>query len=259
MYNNKKIGFSFSGGSSRSSAHIGIIQALNENGIKADFVSGTSGGAIVGALYAANLAVPKMLEFAAKGKLSKIYKPRFPMQGITGLEYLGELLTEYVSVKNLEELALPLFVTVANLGSGDKEVLKSGNLNAAVMASSAIPLVFNPVVINGKIYADGGLFDNLPVEPLVSKCDVIIGMNVMPSTAMPKEELDDMFTILRRVLNMTIAYNSKASYPMCDVVIEPKEVVNYGLLDFSSSKEMYDFGYKAGLEKVAEIKRILEQ
>lgn len=259
MYNNKKIGFSFSGGSSRSSAHIGIIQALNENNIKADYISGTSGGAIIGALYAAKTPMSKMIEFAGKGKLSRIYKAELPIKGLTDLDYLGKLLTEYIDAKEFKELALPLFVTASNLVTGKKEVLSKGDLNSAVMASCAVPMAFKPVTINENVYADGGIFDNLPVEPLLPHCDVIIGMNVMPISTMPSKELDDMFTIIKRVLDMTMAYNSTKNFPLCDIIIEPKKVAKYSLLDFDSSEELFEIGYEAGLNKVAEIKALLNK
>ena len=110
-----KIGISFSGGGARATAHIGVIQALNEKGIKADYIAGTSGGAIVGALYAAGLSVEEMLKFAAEGSLFKLFKAKLPIRGLTSLAYLGKLLEQYIGKDSFEALGIPLTVVASNL------------------------------------------------------------------------------------------------------------------------------------------------
>ena len=253
MSKDKKIGFSFSGGGARSSAHIGIIQAFNEHGIQADYVAGTSGGAIVATLYAAGLTVSEMKEFAGRGSLFKLFTAGLPIKGLTGLDYLGDLLEEYIGSDRFDELNIPLSITVANLVSGKKEVLNSGNLYSAVMASCAIPLVFKPVEINGQIYVDGGVFDNLPVETIRPYCDVLIGMNLMPNTPVSDEELDNMFSIGMRVFDMAVASNAQVNYPLCDLIIEPHEALDYHLFNFGASKELIEIGYKAAKEQIPSI------
>lgn len=257
MATKKKVGFAFSGGSARSSAHLGIIKALNEHSIKADCVSGTSGGAIAGTLYAAGLSIAEMKEFAGKGKLSKLIKLGLPIQGLTSLEYLGELLEEYVGTNHFEDLDIPLFITVTNLMTGGKEVFNSGPLYDLVMASCAIPIIFKPVTINEQIYVDGGIFDNMPVAPLQEHCDIIIGMNVMPCSTVSEKKLEGMVSILKRTVEIAVADNSNNNYKYCDIVIEPKAVLDYELYDFGSSEALFEIGYQAALEKVDSIKQLL--
>jgi NTE family protein len=257
MANEKpKIGLSFSGGGARAAAHIGVIQALNERGIKADCVTGTSGGAIIAALYAAGLSVEKMLEFAKRGNLLSLYKWGLPILGLTKLDYLGELLGEYIEDNSFESLKIPLSVTATNLETGNKVILDEGELYSAVMASCAIPLIFNPVEINGATLVDGGLFDNLPVEPLLADSTYRIGVNVIPNVPTPKNELDDMFTIGMRVFHVMVAHNSQLNFPKFNVIIEPKEVMQYGLFNFDNVDALYELGYQ---ETVGQMEGILEQ
>lgn len=259
MNSTPKIGISFSGGGARAAAHIGAIQALNEKGIKADYIAGTSGGAIVGSLYAAGVTPDKMLELAAEGSLYKLYKLGLPVHGLTSIDYLGELLEKYIGINTFADLPTPLTVTVTNLMTGRKEFINSGSLYPAVMASCAVPLVFNPVEINDQMYADGGIFDNMPVGPLKDSCDIIIGVNLVPDMPLLREQLDSMFAIGMRVFDLAVANNTHLNFPFCDVVINPQEVAGYGIFNFKVYETLYQIGYKAAQAKVEEIIAIIEQ
>ena len=258
MINQKpKIGFSFSGGGARASAHVGVIQAFNESGIKADIVSGTSGGAIVGALYAAGLPVEEMLKFAAEGSLFKMFTAKLPIRGLTSISYLGKLLEQYIGKDSFEELNIPLTVVASNLMTGKKEQFNSGKLYEAVMASCAIPLVFKPIKINDQLYVDGGVFDNMPIMALEEECDYIIGVNLIPIKPLPVEEIQSMFSIGMRVFDMQVAHNSRTNFPNCDIVIEPEKLNEIGIFNFSAHKEDYKMGYDAALPQIDKIKDLV--
>lgn len=256
MQKQLKIGYSFSGGGARAAAQAGMIQALRENDIEAGYVAGASGGSIVGALYAAGLSTSEMKSFAAEGNLFKLFKAGLPFRGLISLERLGELLDKYITTSNFEDLNVPLSIAVANLMTGQKEILNSGNLYQAVMASCAIPLLFQPVNIDGQLYVDGGVLDNMPVAPLQENCDFIIGMNIAPNTILPKKELNSMYAVGLRVLHMTASHSSELNFPYCNVVIEPKELANYNILKFDVSEELYEIGYR---QAMAQMDDILEQ
>jgi NTE family protein len=254
IYKQPKIGISFSGGAARAAAHIGVIQALNEHNIKAHFITGTSGGAIVGALYSAGVSVEKMLEFAKRGNLLKLYKFGLPILGLTKLDYLGELLAEYIGNNSFENLKTPLSVVATNLGTGKKVILDSGELYPSVLASCAIPLLFNPIKINGAILADGGMFDNLPIEPILKNSDYRIGVNIVPSISVPNADLDDMITIGTRVFHVMVAHNSQLNFPLFNTIIEPKKIVKYGLFDFNQVDALYEIGYQETIQQIEAIK-----
>ncbi len=257
MSKNKKIGISFSGGGTRAVAHIGIIKALRENGIEADCVAGTSGGAIVGALYAAGLSVEKMMDFAAQGKLSNLFQAKFPTRGLAGLDFLGSLLNQYISTDTFEGLNIPLTVVASNLNTGTIAHFNSGSLYPAVMASCAIPLMFKPIEIENELYADGGIFDNMPVSPLEEKCDIIIGVNLIPLVPIASNKLSSVFSISMRSFDMVVAHNSQINFPLCNMVIEPTKTHNYSIFNFSASKELFDIGYEEAINKMSALKELL--
>lgn len=250
---NIKIGFSFSGGGARAIAHMGAIKALRENGLEADVVAGTSGGAIVGALYAAGIPVEQMLELASKGSLLKLVSFGLPINGLTNLDYLGELLDKYIGSDSFEDLKIPLSVAAVNLRTGKKRFFNSGKLYPAVMASSAVPLVFKPIEIDGELYADGGLIDNLPVEPLLQSSNFLIGLNVVPQVSVTEDKIDDLYSIGTRVFDISIAAASKVNFKHFDIIIEPEGIHEYGIFSFSSYQKIFDLGYQSTQKQIEKI------
>jgi len=257
MSKKTKIGISFSGGGTRATAHVGIIKALRENGIEADCVAGTSGGAIVGALYAAGLSVDEMMDFVAQGKLSRLFNAKFPSRGLANLDFLGNLLNQYIAPDCFEDLKIPLTVVASNLNSGKVAHFNSGLLYPAVMASCAIPLMFKPIEIDDELYVDGGVFDNMPVSPLQEQSDIIIGVNVMPIIPVKNKQLNSVFSISMRSFDMIVAHNSQINFPLCDIVIEPTKTHDYSIFNFSASKELFDIGYEEALTKIEQLKNLI--
>jgi NTE family protein len=257
MNKKPKIGISFSGGGTRASAHIGVIAALQECGITADFVAGTSGGAIVGSMYAAGLSVEQMMDFVAQGKLSKLFQPSLPNRGLTSLDFLGKLLDQYLTKDSFESLDIPLTVVASNLNTGRRSFFSSGSLYPAIMASCAIPAVFKPIEINQELYVDGGIFDNMPVAPLQIHCDVIIGINLIPIVPLENQKLNSVFSISMRSFDMIVAHNSQLNFPLCDIVIEPRQMHEYGIFDFSAAKKLFAIGYEEGLKRMEEIVKVV--
>jgi len=253
-----KIGFALSGGGARAAAHIGILKALEEQGIKADVVAGTSGGAIAGALYAGGVSIDQMMALADRGSILKLLRPGLPIRGLTNLDYLANLLEEYLGKKTFEELDIPLFVIASNLLSGQMNIFESGALYSAVMASCAVPLIFKPIEIDGQLYADGGTLENLPVTPLEGRCDVIIGMNVMPVNPMTKKDIDGMIAIGKRIFEMSISSNTQQNMSKCDIVIELQKITKYGVFNFSNAKDLVEIGYERTLEQMDDILEIIK-
>ncbi|MGK0365899.1 MAG: NTE family protein [Saprospiraceae bacterium] len=255
--NQPKVGITFSGGGTRAVAQIGVIKALREHGIEAVSVAGTSGGSIVAALYAAGLTNDEMLEFIKDSNIFKLYKPGIPINGLTSLSYLGEMLAKSIPEDSFESLYMPCHIVASNLMTGKPHVFNTGKLFQAITASCSVPLVFKPVEIDGQIYADGGIFDNMPVESLKQECDVIIGINVMPNVEVPKEDVESMISIGMRVFDLMIYNTTQKNFSDCHVVIQPSEVYKYNIFNFSHFDEFFQFGYDAAMAQMDEVKRVL--
>lgn len=259
MKNEMKIGISLSGGGARGIAHIGVLEALLENGIQPEVISGTSAGSIVGALYAAGKTPEEMLDFVKDSSILRIFRVGLPDKGLASLKYLQERLQEAIPEDNFESLQKHLFIAVTNLLTGKLEIKSSGELHKVIMASSAIPLVFQPVTIGDGLYVDGGTIENLPVQPIRNLSDVVIGVNVMPYEPVEEKSVNSMWSIAVRCFEMAIWVNTKPDLKNCDIIIEPGKVRNYNIFQFNKYKELYEIGYVATMMQMPGIKAQLQK
>lgn len=237
-----KIGFAFSGGGSRGIAHIGIMKALKESGIRPSIISGTSAGSIVGALYAYGYSPDEILDIILKTKLLKILRPAFTWSGLLTLEKTYDFFKSLLPTDSFEALQMPTYICATNVKKGKPSFFSSGSLIRSVMASSAIPVIFAPVEIEGNYYIDGGITNNMPVEPLLGHCDRIIGLHCNP---VDKEyEVGNMKALLERTFIITVNGNVENRKKYCDLFLEPYDLRNFGAFDFTKVKEIYEVGYE---------------
>ena len=259
MEQKTKIGLALSGGGARGIAHIGVIKAFEENDIEIHAVAGASAGSIVGALFAAGKTADEMLTLVRESSLFKIYKMEIPNGGLTNLTYISDKLKEVIPEDSFNALKIPLYVAVANLITGKLEILNKGSLSRIVRASSSIPFFFKPVLINGDLYVDGGVLDNLPVDPLINTMDVVIGVNVMPQYNVSHRNLQNILGIANRVFDMGVWANTRTNLNRCDLTIEPVDLHRYTIFQISKYQEIYQLGYMAGLAKAEEIKTLINK
>lgn len=241
-----KIGIAFSGGGARGIAHIGILKAFHEFGIAPGIIAGTSAGSIVGALYAYGYTPDEMLSIIQKTKLFKILRPAFTWSGLLTLEKTYDFFKSFIPTDSFETLKIPLFISATNLKTGQACFFSSGSLIRAVMASSAIPVIFAPVEIDGKFYIDGGITDNLPVEPLAGQCDRIIGLHCNPIAS--DFDTGNVKGLLERTFLLAINGNVENRKSVCNLFLEPYELRKYGAFDFAKSVDIFKVGYEFALK-----------
>lgn len=251
----KKIGICLSGGGARGIAHIGALQALEEHGISPELISGASAGSIVGALYASGKSPQEILKIFKETSLYKLFKFTLSTAGLTDLDNLKSILGRHIEQDSFEALQKKLFVCVTNLNLGRYEIFSKGELFEIIAASCSIPILFASRKFNGNTYADGGLLNNLPVEPLKETCDMLIGVNVMPIDT--EDEMGDVLKIGTRTFELGIWGNTTSRITQCDVVVEPA-VDQYGLFEVSQTDKIYQAGYEAMMVKIPKIKKLLE-
>lgn len=249
---NKKIGISLSGGAARGIAHIGVLQALEEANIFPSCISGSSAGSLVGALYAAGHSPKTMLDIALSTNLFKLFRPQLSL-GLMDLSRVLKILEEYIPKNDFGVLEKKLFVCITNLEQGNWEIREEGELFKTIIASCSIPFIFKPVKINGQLYVDGGVLNNLPIEPLKPNCDKIIGVNIIP--IQPRKSIDSIIEIAERSIDLVVNSNSLSRLAECDVQIEIEGIDKYSLFDFNQAKEIYDLGYEITKHKMVSIKK----
>jgi len=243
-----RYGVSLSGGGARGLAHIGVLKALEDSGIKPYMIAGCSMGSVVGAYYAAGYSPDEMLSLVKKEKLQHLFKWKFPKAGMLSLTVLQERIMEHIPHDSFEKLKIPLFVAVSNISKGKGEIFSSGSLHQAVIASSSVPIVFDPMVINGDYYVDGALYDDMPVDPLIGKCDRIIASHVNYSS--PVTELNGLKSIAERVYRLAIYQHVQKNFPKCDIIIDPPELRNHGVFDFRHLDHIVEIGYRETIKAI---------
>lgn len=237
-----KLGIALGGGGTRGFAHLGVLQALQEHNINPEIIAGTSAGAIAGALVASGMNPRQAFEVMKVKKFTEFSKIHIPDLGLFSLEKLKERIQEEIPKKNIQDLQTPLFVTLSNLNKGCVEYVNEGPLDVLVMASSSIPIVFIPVEYNGFQYVDGGLFDNLPTEPLMSICEKVIAVNVNPVSEL--HNIDNMKDMATRTFLLNVNATLSETDRKADMFIEPPGLDKYDILDASYADEMYKIGYE---------------
>lgn len=244
----KPLGLCLSGGGAIGFAHIGVLQALLENNIQPEVISGTSMGAIVGTMYAAGLTPQEMMNVIKEDKLylvSKLmhFKPSFWRSGFSTHGTVRALIKELIPHNSFEKLPKKLMVCVTNMNTMQWEIKQKGrNLCSWVSASASIPGVFEAYVKDGVYYLDGGILNNLPAQPLKPLCRAVIGVDVLPF--MPPGEMKRPMDAIQCTLRGMEHVNSLEGRALCDHLIEPKVAARYHEFRFDAYEKIYKIGYK---------------
>jgi NTE family protein len=241
-----------SGGGARGIAHLGVIKRMYELGISIHAISGVSAGAIAGAFLGLGLSPDEILKVAINNADFHIRRPPFTL-GFFSRNNLEKALIKYFPVDSFTVLSIPLYVGAVNINAGVTDFFSSGELIRPLIASSSIPLIFPTVDINGNQYLDGGLLNNLPVEPFVGSDYPIIGVHVNPVAKHERYRFN--FQIIERSIELAINKNIWSRKRECTLYIEPPDMKHYTSYDFAKAEVMFKIGYeysKEPLEKFLE-------
>jgi NTE family protein len=284
-----KIGLVLSGGGARGFAHIGVLKVLEENRIPVDYVAGASMGALVGALYATGRTPDEMQRLVEtldwnqllRGKTafeSLSYRRKEDRRNLPGAITLGgkggrlnlpsslnpgheiglaldRLTLSYGDNTNFDDLPIPFRSVATDLVKAETVVLKDGSLAQALRATMAIPGVFAPVELNGKILADGGILNNIPTD--VAKqmgADIVIVVNIETQLG-DRTALQNLVGILGQTFYVATIENSRRSLRQADFIIAP-DLENYTTFDFTASKKIIELGYTGAQMKMALLKSL---
>lgn len=241
------IGIAFSGGGTRGVVHIGVLQALEENGIFPTIISGCSAGSIVGSMYAQGYSPSEILAIASERSLLWMFSLRLPTKGLVNHSFLRKMLKRYIPANTFEDLKKPLYVAVANLNSGKPEIMSSGPLHDVIVASCSIPVLYEPILMNGNWYVDGGLLMNLPVSPIRELASYIIAVNLIPRKELVSEKVNTISGVASRCFNLAALNTIQPELRYCDLLIEPLDIYHYSRFNFTNIREMYEIGYSEAM------------
>jgi len=243
-----KIGIALSGGGVRGIAHLGVLKALHENKIYPEIISGTSAGALAGIFYADGYTPDEAFEIFNDTNLFKFTQISLPRKGLLSIEKISKILKKHIKAKRFEDLKKPLYVSASNLNEGKVEYFHSGEIVEKVIASASIPVVFKPVIMNNTTYVDGGIFDNLPIEPIKNKCQKIIASHVNPQGR--TDDLDSILKIAERTFHLAVGSNIDQKKDECDLFIESEDLKEFGILNISKAKEIFTLGYDSAIKSL---------
>ena len=247
---NIKTGLVLSGGGARGFAHLGFIQALNEEGIFPDVISGTSAGALVGVMIADGYKPGEILDIFNTGSRLDYMRPALPREGLLQISGIIKLLQSHLRAKRFEDLAIPLFVAATDINNGTAVYFNKGEIIERIVASMSIPVLFQPVLINGVQYLDGGITDNLPVAPIEKYCSRMFGSFVNPVGYV--EKVSGLINIAERTFMLNMTKEARDKSGKFDLLVAPPELRNYGILDPGKAVELFDLGYRSTREKLSD-------
>lgn len=240
-----KIGLVLSGGGMRGAAHIGVIKALEEAEISPTHISGTSAGAIVGALYAYGYNWKEILKFYQSIQLLDITKYALGKPGFIDAEKFYSEFSSYLKDDNFDSLQKVLTITATDVLKGKLKLFTKGELIKPILASAAFPGVFTPVKIKDSYYIDGGALNNFPVETLTSNCDIIIGSYVNGYDDVTIADLKHSYHVVERAFKLKSVKEDYAKFDTCDLIISPKELSKYGTFNTKYVNEIFKIGYES--------------
>ena len=252
-----KIGLALGGGAARGMAHIGVLSVLEEQGMPIDIITGTSIGAIIGAVYAAGTNLEWLEKLVVTLDWDQLVDVTVPRMGFFKTEKLFQLLDLLCKHKQIEELDLLYRAIAVDIQTGSEVVLAKGSVAKNALASASIPGIFLPQEINGRLLVDGGIRSRVPIEPArQAGADIVIAVDVGSSVLelKPNSIIDiilQSIDIMQQEINMDKVCKA-------DVLIRPdlEQVKPYNLCSASIAIEA---GRKATIEKWPEISTILER
>jgi NTE family protein len=255
------IGLTLSGGGAKGIAHIGVIQALLDNNIVPEIISGTSAGSIIGSLYAAGVEPDDMIHAVNDSSFFKVFRiVGIPGAGLIKLDYLKERMKDFIKEDSFEALKHPMNICATNLNLGRPVIFNSGTLYDKIMASCAVPWLFKPVIIDGQLFADGGITNNMPAQAIRDKCEVLIGCNVKPKIVVQSNtDLDSFMGITQRCVDLSLWTNSKPNVKSLDVYIAPEKIHTFSSFNMRRTKEMCEVGYEETMKNMPKLLQVLKE
>ncbi|MDO9002998.1 MAG: patatin-like phospholipase family protein [Aquabacterium sp.] len=247
-----KIGLALGGGAARGFAHIGVLQVLEEQGIKPDLVVGTSAGSLVAAIYAAGKTPAELESMAMTLDESTMTDWVFPGRSVMKGEALAKFVRGHTAGRQIEQMALPLGIVATDLNSGQPILFRRGDPGTAVRASSSVPAVFTPVRIAGREYVDGGLVSPIPVKYARQMgADLVIAVDIsaIPEGQPTKGAVD----ILLQTFNIMGHSISQYELQDADVVMRPR-LSGIGGGDFGNRRLSILAGREAALSVLQQLK-----
>lgn len=246
-----KTGLALGGGAILGAAHIGVLKALDEKEIEICAITGTSIGALIAALYAFDIPPDEIEAIALELDWLDVSGFSLSKFGLLSNERLGQTVKEALGEVRFADAAIPLAVVATDIGTGEKVVLKDGDVATAVMASSCVPGIFVPVEMDDRMLVDGGLVENVPLSPLAEMgAEMIIGVDLNAKRKYQRPE--DLVDVLANALDIAIDYATRIQTDEADLMIAP-QLSAYSRTDVEKVGDIISEGYDVASSILSEV------
>ena len=255
------IGLALSGGAARGMAHVGVLKALAENGIRIDCVAGTSAGSLVGGAFASGMPLDEIEDLGRKLRWRDIGRVTMSRLGVQSNERLEQYLRARLPVSKFEDLRIPFAAVATDLKTGAAVILRDrGDVPLAIRASCAIPGWYVPVIDEeGRQLVDGGLVAVVPSSVARSLgADIVIAVDVNAAGATFLGPASSVIGVLLQSMLVVQKTASHYQWEMSDLVIRP-QIGHIRWDEMGRADELMVAGYEAGLESIADIRALIDE
>lgn len=288
-----KIGVVLSGGGAKGLAHIGVLKILEEEGVRVDYIGGTSMGAMVGGLYASGYTakqldsifrvidfdrvvqdnLPRRVKSFYDKENDEKYAITFPFQkmrfgipvalskGQNTYNLFNQLLFDSRHITNFNDLPIPFLCIATDIETGEEVILNKGNLAQAIVASGSFPTLFTPIEIDGRSLTDGGIVNNYPIDEVRKMgADIIIGVDVQ-ADLMDRKELNSAVKVVTQIINFQKLGTMQEKINSTEIYIKP-DITGFNVVSFSDGSQIVKNGedeakkYRELFRKIAEIQKM---
>ena len=256
----RKIGLALSGGGARGFSHVGVLKAFIENDIPIDLVAGCSAGSFVGGAFASGMSIDEIVEVGKKVSWFGIAGFSYSPRGLLTNAPMIKLITDAFPITRFEELTIPFAAVACELETGTEIIMTgTGDVVEAIRASCAIPGVFVPVIDSqGRSLIDGGVVSPIPTKTVRDMgADVVIAVDLLTSGSANWGRPSTLLGMFFQSAMMMLRTASKNQHYRADIVIEP-EISHIRPDEIAKRDELIELGYEAALQKVDDIKRLLQ-
>ncbi len=217
-------------------------------------ISGTSAGAIIGSLFAHGYKATELMEIVAKETFFSRKSFKLQTSGLFKASFLSDIYAKYLPGNDFSALKIPMTIAATDIGLGQEVFFSSGELYGPLLATASIPFIFPPTVINDRIYCDGGLLNNLPIEPLQQQGSYIIASHVNAVSSIDQAACKKLSAkaMAERLFYLGMANHVNHKKKDCNIFIEPANLLQYSMFDKKNAPLFFDLGYEAAIRALKE-------
>ncbi|MBP6190578.1 MAG: patatin-like phospholipase family protein [Acinetobacter sp.] len=245
-------------GGARGYAHIGVIEVLEQHGIRPDFIVGTSAGSIVGSVYASGKTAAELREIALQLKANDIRDVDLSLKGFFNGQKVEDYINQQVRGMPLQQLKIPMYVVATELKNGKQTVFNYGNTGQAVRASVSIPSMFKPTKIGEIEYVDGGLVSPVPVQVARDLgADIVIAVDILAQPV--HTETSNVWGLFNQNINIMQGRLAATELKSADIVIQPDLREKAHIFDVKGREITIQAGVDAAQAKLADVQAVIKQ